>query len=69
MKIPKLLPRKLQKPVAESTEDDDDTEVEKVDQTDGPETSENQSENSQETGQKKADNQAILRLLGEGEKV
>ena len=28
-----------------------------------------QSENQQETVQKRADNQAILRLLGEGEKV
>lgn len=68
MKIPKLLPKKLQKPMPESNDDDDETEVEKVDQTDGQENTENQSEPVQETGQKK-DNQAILRLIGDGEKV
>jgi len=68
MKIPRLLPKKIKKP-QESNEDDDDLDVEKVDQTDGQENSETQTDPAQETGQKKADNQAILRLLGEGEKV
>lgn len=69
MKIPKLLPKKIQKPMPESNDDDDDGDGEKVDQTDAQENIDNQSETVQETTQKKGDNQAILRLLGEGEKV
>ena len=71
MKIPKLLPRKLTKPGSETTEDDDDNDGDKGDNNDQQETSEptETQTDAQDTSQKKGDNQAILRLLGEGEKV
>ncbi|KAL4240237.1 WD repeat and FYVE domain-containing protein 3 [Mactra antiquata] len=71
MKIPKLLPKKLQKPVNDNNDDDDDTEGEKVDQSDTlQENTDNQSDNTgQDTGAQKKDNQAILRLIGDGEKI
>ena len=67
MKIPKLLPRKLLS--SDNNEDEDDADNEKPDNTESQDQTETQSENQQETVQKRADNQAILRLLGEGEKV
>ena len=69
MKIPKLLPRKLTKPQSENNDDEDDQDLEKAEGTESQEPAETQSENQQETVQKRADNQAILRLVGEGEKV
>ena len=69
MKIPKLLPRKLTKPASENVEDDEDNEGEKGDVMENQESTENQTETTQDSGNKKGDNQAILRLLGEGEKV
>ena len=73
MKIPKLLPKKLTKPPSDNNEDEDEADNEKPDNADNTEsqdqTETGQSENQQETVQKRADNQAILRLLGEGEKV
>ncbi|KAH3872283.1 hypothetical protein DPMN_035498 [Dreissena polymorpha] len=74
MKIPKLLPKKLSdgsKP-QESNDDDEDVDMERVDQSEGVNNTENpetQTEAVQETGQKKGDNQAILRQLGDGEKI
>jgi len=69
MKIPKLLHKKTSNP-SESNDDDDDVEVERGETIgEGEGTDPGQTEASQEAGQKKADNQAILQLLGEGEKV
>ncbi|KAL3875787.1 hypothetical protein ACJMK2_033704 [Sinanodonta woodiana] len=77
MKIPKLLPKKLNKPASVTENEDDGDDVLMSEQTEGEkpdfggESVETQIEASQE-GQitaKKTDNQAIVRLLGEEEKI
>ncbi|XP_052816149.1 WD repeat and FYVE domain-containing protein 3-like isoform X4 [Mya arenaria] len=72
MKIPKLLHKKAGGSQQESNDDDEDLDGEKGDQSDSqdvPDTTEAPAETTPDTAQKKADNQAILQLLGEGEKI